>query len=118
MDERLKKALDVANLMVTFNSQRDLIKQEFKENCFYHEEGHRFTIDRELINFLSTIEHRGYLEDFVITDDFENPYMIPDVKEFLDKILNQYIESANNYYHKFVKLKSTRSIEKIMEIDE
>ena len=52
MDDRLKKALDVANLMVTFNSQRDLIKQEFKENCLYHENGHRFTVSRELINFL------------------------------------------------------------------
>ncbi len=30
MDNRLKKALDVANLMVTYNTQRDLLKQEFK----------------------------------------------------------------------------------------
>lgn len=117
MDERLSTALDVANLMVTFNTQRDLIRQEFKENCLYHEGGHRFTVNRELINFLSTLERAGYLEDVVILDDFENPYMIPDIKDFLDKIFSLYIESSNAYYHKYAELKSKRSIAKIMDIN-
>lgn len=117
MDDRLKKALDVANLMVTFGTQRDLIKQEFKEDCLYHEDGHRFTINRELINFLSTLVTLGHLEDIVILDDFENPYMIPDTKAFLDKIFNLYIEGSNKYYHRYVELKSKRSIAKVMEID-
>lgn len=116
MDERLKKALDVANLMVTFNTQRDLLKQEFKEDCLYHESGHRFTVDRELINFLSTLSSLGHTEDVVILDDFENPFMIDDVKEFLDKIFTLYIEATNSYYHKYIDLKSKRSISKLMDI--
>lgn len=118
MDSRLKKALDVANLMVSFGTQRDLLKQEFKENCLYHESGHRFTVNRELINFLSTLLVLGHTEDIVILDDFENPYMIGDVKNFLDNIFVLYNESANGYYHKYVELKSKRSISKIMEINE
>jgi hypothetical protein len=116
MDERLKAALDVANHMVTYNNQRELIKQEFKENCLYHEDGHRFVIDRELINFLSTLTQLGHDTDVVILDDFENPFMIENVKEFLDKIFMIYIEETNSYYHKYALLKSTRSISKIMEI--
>ena len=116
MDERLKKALDVANLMVTFNTQRDLLKQEFKEDCLYHESGHRFTVDRELINFLSTLSSLGHTEDVVILDDFENPFMIDDVKEFLNKIFTLYIEATNSYYHKYIDLKSKRSISKLMDI--
>lgn len=116
MDDRLKKALDVANLMVTFGTQRDLLKQEFKENCLHHEAGHRFTVNRELINFLSTLVTLGYLEDIVILDDFENPFMITDVKEFLDKIFALYIESTNEYYHKYIELKSKRTIAKVMDI--
>ena len=116
MDDRLKKALDVANLMVTFNTQRDLLKQEFKEDCLYHESGHRFTVDRELINFLSTLNNQGHTEDVVILDDFENPFMIDDVKEFLDKIFTLYIEATNSYYHKYIDLKSKRSISKLMDI--
>jgi len=117
MDERLKKALDVANLMVTFSTQRDLIKQEFKENCIYHVTGHRFTINRELINFLSTLVTLDHNEDVVILDDFENPYMISDVKEFLNTIFNLYVEKTNEYYHKYTELKSKRTIEKVMNIN-
>lgn len=117
MDERLKKALDVANLMVTFGTQRDLLKQEFKENCIYHVKGHRFTVNRELINFLTTLDTLGHTEDIVILDDFENPFMITDVKIFLSKIFSLYIESTNEYYHKYTEIKSKRTISRIMDID-
>ena len=117
MDERLKKALDIANLMVTHNSQRNLAKQEFNEKCLYHENGHRFTINRELINFLSTLISMQHLSDIVILDDFENPYMISDVKTFFDNIFSIYIESTNFYYHKISDLKSKRTISKLMDIE-
>lgn len=117
MDDRLKKALDVANLMVTFSTQRDLLKQEYKENCLYHEAGHRFTVNRELINFLSTLVTLGHMEDVVILDDFENPFMIEDVKAFLDKIFSIYVEGTNEYYHKYIDLKKKRSIAKVMDVE-
>ena len=117
MDERLKKALDIANLMVTHNTQKDLIKQEFNEKCLYHENGHRFTVNRELINFLSTLIHMQHLFDVVILDDFENPYMITDVQKFFDNIFSIYIEATNFYYYKIFDLKSKRSISKLMDIE-
>jgi hypothetical protein len=116
MDDRLKNALDVANLMVAYNNQRDLLKEEYKEGCLYHENGHRFTIDRELINFLTSLIHIGNTEDVVILDDFENPYMIGDVKTFHEKIFDIYIETTNRYYHNYILLKKDRSISKIMGI--
>jgi hypothetical protein len=117
MDDRLKKALNIANLMITFGTQRDLLRQEFKENCIYHDKGHRFTVNRELVNFLSTLVTLGHTEDIVILDDFENPYMIADIKEFLDTILSIYIEATNEYYHKYIDLKSKRSIAKVIDIE-
>jgi hypothetical protein len=116
MDERLKKALDISNQMVTYNTQRDLLKQEFKEDCLYHENGQRFTVNRELINFLSTLLTLGHTEDVVILDDFENPFMISNVKEFLDNIFGIYMEGTNRYYHRDVDLKSKRTIAKLMDI--
>jgi hypothetical protein len=116
MDERLKSALDVANLMVTYNNQKELIKQEFKEDCLYHESGHRFVVNRELINFLSTLLQMGHEQDMVILDDFENPFMIDDVKSFLDKIFTIYAEATNRYHHRYILLKSNRSISKMMEL--
>jgi len=116
MDERLKNALKVANYMTTFNNQRDILKQEYTDACTYHQDGHRITIDRELINFLTTLISMDHLEDIVILDDFENPFMINDVLQFRNKIFDLYVESTNKYYHDYVKLKTNRSLEKILEL--
>jgi hypothetical protein len=110
MDDRLKSALDVANRMVTFNTQKELIKQEYNESCLYHENGHQFTIDRELINFLTSLIQMGYTEDVVVIDDFENPYMIANVEEFRSNIFSIYTEKSNDYYHKYIELKKNRSV--------
>jgi len=110
MDDRLKSALDVANRMVTFNTQKELMRQEYKESCLYHENGHQFTINRELINFLTSLIQMEHTEDVVIIDDFKNPYMISDVEEFRSNIFNIYVEKSNDYYHKFINLKKNRSV--------
>lgn len=116
MDERLEKALDVANLMTTYNNQRELLKEKFKEDCLYHKDGHRFFVDRTLINFLSTLLNLGHTSDVIILDDFENPYMIEDVQQMLDEIISVYFESTNDYYSKSIQLKKNRSISKIIGI--
>jgi len=110
MDDRLKSALDVANRMVTFNTQKELIKQEYKEGCLYHENGHQFSINRELINFLTSLIQMGYTEDIVVIDDFENPYMISNIEEFRSSVFDIYTEKSNEYYHKYLELKKTRSV--------
>lgn len=110
MDERLKSALDVANRMVTFNTQKELIKQEYKESCLFHENGHQFTISRELINFLTSLIQMGHIEDIVVIDDFENPYMISNIEDFRSAIFSIYAEKSNEYYHKYIELKKNRSV--------
>jgi len=110
MDDRLKSALDVANRMVTFNTQKELIKQEYKENCLYYENGHQFTVNRELINFLTSLIQMGYTEDVVVVDDFENPYMISNIEDFRSAIFDIYAETSNHYYQKYIELKKSRSV--------
>jgi hypothetical protein len=110
MDDRLKSALNVANRMVTFNTQKELIKQEYKESCLYHENGHQFTIDRELINFLTSLIQMEHNEDVVIIDDFENPYMISNVEDFRSAVFDIYTEKSNDYYHRYIELKKNRSV--------
>lgn len=116
MDDRLRDALKAANYMTAFNTQRQIIKQEYVDSCTYHRDGHRFSINKELINFLSTLISMNHCQDIVILDDFENPFMIVDVVEFRNTIFNIYVESSNRYYHEYIKLRSSRSLEKILDI--
>lgn len=118
MDERLKSALDVSKSLITFNTQKRLIKQKYLEDTVYHIDGYSFNIDRELINFLNTLVQLEALTEIVILDNFDNPYMITDVKSFRDKIIEIYFEKTNQYYHDYINLKKNRSISKMVDIDE
>jgi hypothetical protein len=104
--------------MITYNNQRELLTQKYLEDCVYHENGHRFTVNRELINFLTSLKAMELIEDVVILDDFNNPYMIENVLEFLDKIFQIYVQSSNEYYNNYSKIKKLRSIGKITEVNE
>ena len=56
----------------------------------------------------------GFEEDVVILDDMETPYMIKNVKEFLDKIFSIYMEGSNSYYQNFSNLLKKRTVEKLI----
>jgi hypothetical protein len=51
MDERLEKALDISNYMVTLNNQKRLLKEQYAENLVFYHNGGQFTITQELISF-------------------------------------------------------------------
>jgi hypothetical protein len=112
MDERLEKALDAANLSITFNNQKELIKQQFKIDIEHYEDGHKFTANLNLINFLTSLIELG-INDTVLIDDNENPYRVLDIKKLRESLLNCYFQASNRYYQDFTELKSKRSIQKL-----
>ena len=112
MDERLEKAISVANLMVTFNNQRKLLKQEYKEQLLYHINGHRFTINLDLINFVGFLTSNS-ISEAVLIDDNENPCMISDLNTFKEDIIDQYFQANNDYYSKYTELKKKRTVTKL-----
>lgn len=112
MDERLEKALQVANFTLTFNNQKELIKQQFKIDIEYHENGHRFVADLELINFLSTLVNLE-INQTVLIDENGNPYQVSDVAELRKKLLNNYFQASNKFYTDFNELKKKRTVNKL-----
>lgn len=112
MDERLEKAINAANFSVTFNNQKELLKQQFKIELEHYENGYKFTANLELINFLSALLSLGITET-VLIDDNENPCRIADIANMRESLLNQYFQASNRYYQDYNDLKSKRSIEKL-----
>ena len=116
MDERLKKALDFSNYMVTLNNQKRLLAEKYQEDLTYFYNGSQFIITRELITFVSAMLNADQ-DEIVITDDNNIPCMIEDLTEFYDEILNKYSIASNNYYTEYANLKKSRSVEKLVDYE-
>lgn len=117
MDERLEKALDFSNYMVTLNNQKRILREKFKEESVYYFNGGQFTITKELVTFVSMLVERDNTEDIVLIDDNETPVLVSDLDDFLTDIMDQYFAAANSYHSQYTELTKKRSVEKLVNYD-
>ena len=115
MDERLQKALDMSNYMVTLNNQKRLLKEQYQENLVYYFNGGQFTITQELISFCQSLISLNQTNTILI-DDNSLPIEIEDLEKFSHGIYSKYFEASNRYLTEYNKLKTNRSVESIMEL--
>lgn len=115
MDERLEKALDHANYMVTLNNQKRLIHEKFIESCVHYLNGGKFSVNRELITFCSTLLSQDQ-DSCVLIDDNDIPVQIDNLQDFLDRILDIYFTSVNSYHAEYTKIKTNRKIEGLVDL--
>lgn len=113
--ERLERALHFSNTMQTFNLAKNNLKVKTQNLLSYSKYGGTFNITQEFIGFLSAVKSSGK-KQVVILDKNETPIKIEDVSEFLDDVLSIYFEVVNEYNNEYQKLKSSRKIEKILDI--
>lgn len=116
MDERLKKALDFSNYMQTLNNQKRLLLEKYQEDLIHFYNGSRFTITRDLIAFISVIKLTDQ-SNIVITDDNNIPCMIENVENFYVDIIDRYNTASTDYHLEYSKLKSNRSVEKLVDYE-
>lgn len=116
MDERLKKALDFSNYMLTLNNQKRILLEKYQEELIHFYNGSQFTITRELIAFMGAIVSSEQ-DNVVITDDNNIPCAVENLKDFYFAIVNKYNTASNEYYAEYNKLKTNRSIGKLVNYD-
>lgn len=117
MDERLEKALEFANYMKTLSNQRRVLQEQFKESLIHFYNGCQFTIDIELINYANMLINKNITTDVIFIDDNEMPTLIENLSEFLDEIQDQYFQALNKYHADYTKLKSNRTIGKLVDYE-
>ena len=113
MDERLEKALEFSNYMVTLNNQKRLLAEEYQQNLIYFYNGSQFTITRELITFANVMTEADQ-DEIVITDDNDIPCIIDDLSTFYGEIVSKYASASNQYHTSYLQLKTNRSVEKLV----
>jgi hypothetical protein len=116
MDERLQKALDFSNYRQTLAIQRKTLKEKINAKLIYGCFGGLFKIDRSLITFTQMLIDQGRVENVPLIDMNENPILIPDLNNFRDEILDRYFTSTYEYYDEYQKIKSSRTIEKLLDL--
>jgi len=115
VDERLEKAFQTANYMTALSNQRKVIFEEFQQSLIYYYQGSSFTVDRNLVTFISTLVTRDTAAS-VVLDDNNIPVEITDLKLFLDEIISIYASATNNYLLKYNQIKSKRRVGDLMAL--
>ena len=115
MDERLQKALDHSNYMVTLNNQKRLLKEQYQENLVHYFNGGQFTVTQELVSFCQSLVALEQ-DNTILIDDNGLPIGIYDLNKFLNDIVTKYFEAANQYLFEYNKLKKNRAVESIVDL--
>lgn len=115
MDERLEKALEFSNYMVTLNNQRKLIHEKFQEQSIYYYNGGKFVATRELVSFVQSLISLNQTNTILI-DDNAIPIEIEDLNKFADNLYSTYFEAANAYLVEYNKIKKNRTIEGLIDL--
>jgi len=113
--KRLEKALDFSNTMKTFNLNKNNLKVKTQNLLSYSTAGGSFAVDQSLISFMNFVVSSGKTE-ITLLDKNDIPVRIEDTEKFLDEISSLYFEVVNDYYNEYQKLRSSRKIEKVLEI--
>jgi hypothetical protein len=116
MDERLKAALDFSNYRQTLAIQRKSLRERIEGKLTYGHSGGIFKIDRTLLAFVQMLIDQGRTENVPLIDQNENPILIPDLLKFRDEILDRYFSSTYEYHEEYEKIKSSRTVEKLLNI--
>jgi hypothetical protein len=116
MDERLKAALDFSNYRQTLAIQRKTLRERIEGKLTYGHSGGIFKIDRILLAFVQMLIDQGRTENVPLIDQNENPILIPDLQQFRDEILDRYFTSTYEYHEEYEKIKSSRTVEKLLNI--
>ena len=115
MDERLEKALDFSNFMITLNNQKRVYKEKYQQDIIYYFNGCQFTVDKELICFCKIMMLQEQ-DSIVLIDDNSRPVEIEDLENFYNDILSVYHQASNEYLNKYNTVLKNRSIEKMVEL--
>ena len=116
MSTRLTKALEFANYRVTLNNQQAALRAKTQSLLSYSINGGTFTIDMDLINFCKLLLDEKQSEA-VLLDIYKNPIKVT-LEDFYNEILSRYFEVTNDYYAEYEKLRKSRKVHKVLDLNE
>lgn len=116
MNDRLSKALDFSNYMETLSDEKRQLNEKYQANLIYHFNDCQFTVTKELMTFVKLLVDKK-VEFAILVDDNDVPTRVDNVKKFLNDLLDVYFQASNEYVNDYEKLKTARTIEKLVNYE-
>jgi hypothetical protein len=113
MDERLQKALDFSNYMITLANQKRILLEQYQNDLLYYFNSGQFTVSQQLVSFCQSLIQLSQTETILI-DDSGIPIEIEDLVSFTNNIVGIYALASNKYLTEYTRLKKNRSVEGII----
>ena len=113
MDERLQKALDYSNFMITLTNQKRILLEQYNNDLIHYFNSGQFTVSQQLVSFCQSLLALKQI-DTVLVDDNGLPIEIEDLEKFTKDIVNLYVKASNRYLTEYSKLKKNRTTKGIV----
>ena len=115
MDDRLQKALDFSNYMITLDKTKRFLKEQYQDNLLHFCNGGQFTVTPGLMSFCQSVISLGQ-ESTILIDDNDIPVEVEDLQKFANDMVDVYSSATNRYLTEYNKLKKHRSVEGIVDL--
>tara|TARA_B100000212_G_scaffold342338_1_gene328940 strand:+ start:458 stop:799 length:342 start_codon:yes stop_codon:yes gene_type:complete len=113
MDSKLEKALEFANFSQTLQNQKNILLKQYQDNCYHYQDGCAFEVTPDLITFCNFILSKD--KPLVLLDSNCTPVEINNPKQFIDDIVDVYIQSTNKYLIAYNKFKSNKKVKGLLD---
>lgn len=115
MSNELEKAYEFINFRTTIVNQKHLLVAQVEERLTCHLNGGIFKAEPGLISFIGDLITSGY-EQAPILDVNNNPILIENLQEFKDMLLSCYVETVQDYWNDWQKIRNERDLKKISDV--
>jgi len=115
MDERLSKALDFSNYMITLDKTKRFLKEQYQDDLLHFCNGGQFTVTPGLVSFCQSLLALSQ-ESTILIDDNDIPIEVEDLQKFADDMVSVYARASNKYLTEYNKLRTHRTVEGIVDL--
>jgi hypothetical protein len=109
MDEKLAKALEFSNLMLTHQTQKNNLKEKFYSSIDFYYNGSKFLATPELISFCTSLLYLDQ-ESAVLIDSNDLPCRVEDLRSFTSDLVDCFKQASNRYINDYNDIKIKKSI--------
>jgi GTP cyclohydrolase FolE2 len=95
----VKQLKDISDRSYRIAVEKKNALEKAKTSMILAYSGHLFQADAQTINLVHVLKNK--LEKFVILDSNQNPMMVEDADDFLDKLTEKQQEALNTYYQSY-----------------